>query len=379
MRGARHVFGLGIAAAPALSLFAAQTLLISQGKTEAVLGLAQFSGILGLLFFVFDGQSGLAPAMMRLRHDDATIRAAYRFYRLALLLAFLMALPVGFILLPDLQFLFVAILICLLLRLRPLDHDLDRRNWQHWGMLAQNGWMITLAAVVLVRGEIDPTVAGLSALFGTALYALVHGRTKGAPLEKSRRFADIRPALMDLLALMAAQGLGQIYGRAVLFALGALFSGPVAALAIYAKQVFNAAGILLLYLRRLELKTARPNMRLSLFGQAGIAVIGSVATVLAASRLDVAAPLILALLGWQVIEKLSATGVYALQLLGRHDVAFRSFGTVMVFGALGLALAAASNAVIGFVAFETLGYGAALLFWAASRQSTRLPGEVRAS
>jgi hypothetical protein len=80
MRGARHVFGLGIAAAPALSLFAAKTLLIGQGKTETVLGLAQFSGLLGLLFFVFDGQSGLAPAMMRLRHDDATIRAAYRFY-----------------------------------------------------------------------------------------------------------------------------------------------------------------------------------------------------------------------------------------------------------------------------------------------------------
>lgn len=375
MKAAYHIFGLGLAAAPALCLFLAQSVLIARGQTEAVLALAQYGGLLGLILFVFDGQSGLAPAMLRLRHDERAIRAAYRMYRLALLSIFVLVTLPTVLLAPEYQALIPALLTCLLLRFHPLDHDLDRRDWQHWSMLAQNGWMIALAAATLLWGRLDPMSAGAAAVLGTLPYTLLHWGRQGARM-RTLDWQQTRPALTDLLALVCAQGFGQAYGRTVLFLMGTLFSGPVAVLAIYAKQVFNAAGVMLLYLRRLELRAQRPAMQLSLIGQAGIALIGSIAVVLAAARLGAPATVIFVLISWQVIEKLSASSVYALQLSSRHDLAFAGLFAVTIAGAAGMALAAASSAVLAFVALETLGYAAVLVLWAMSRPLGQPLGEA---
>jgi len=376
VKAARHIFGLGLAAAPALCLFLAQSVLVARGDTEAVLALAQYGGLLGLIFFAFDGQSGLAPAILRLRHPELPIRAAYRLYRLALLSVFVLAALPIVLLAPDLQVLMPALLVSLLLRFHPLDRDLDRRDWQHWSMLAQNGWMITLAAATLPLGGLDPMPAGAAAVLGTVPYTLLHWGRQGARI-RTLDWQQTRPALTDLLALVCAQGFGQAYGRTVLFLMGTLFSGPVAALAIYAKQVFNAAGVMLLYLRRLELRAQRPAMQLSVIGQAGITLVGSIAVALAAARLGVPATVIFALISWQVIEKLSATSVYALQLSSRHDLAFTGLLAVTIAGAMGMALAAAtSGAVLAFVALETLGYAAVLVLWAMSRPLGQPLGEA---
>lgn len=377
-KGARHLWGLGVAAIPALSMFVAQTLLLARNDTVTVLALAQFGGLIGLIFFAFDGQSGLAPAMLRLRHAEADIRGAYRLYRLACLLAVVAALPALFLFLaPEWWSLLISLPFCLALRFGPIDYDLDRRGWQHWGMLAQNGWMAALAVAALSFGRLDAQLAAIAAVAGTVPYALLHRSRPVARLTEPRHGDGQRRALADLVALILAQGMGQFYGRAVLFGVGSLFAGPVAALTIYAKQVFNAAGLLLLYLRRLELRAERAGMTLSLLGQAGIAAFGSIAVAMAAAQLAVPAMVAALLLLWQGLEKLFATTGYALQLAGRHDLAFAGLGALMLAGTTGMALAFGADNVLLFVALESMGLAAAMLLRALIHPP--FPSEVRRS
>ena len=361
MRFVRHISRLGIAAVAPGSMFLAQSWLIATGKSEAVLRIAQYGGLLGLIFFAFDGNSGLVPVLMRLRHAEATIRLAYLVYRAGILAALATALPLFWHLAPDTT---AALLpfcaLALLLRLPFLDADLDQRGLHHWSMLLQNLWMLPLAGGAVIFGKIDAMLASHAALWSTLVYALVHQRVR-VPSAPSRAPTSLKPALIEILNFMGAQGLGQLYGRATLFGIGAVFTGPIPSLLIYAKQVFNAAGLLVFYLKRIELGRGLATMRLSLSGQAAIAVLGSIIVGLAAAKLGVVPEIVLALIAWQVLEKLSATAIYIFQRDVRHDRALSGLAVVTALGLAGLALAVVMANALAFVAFETLGYCAVLL------------------
>ncbi|WP_449394617.1 hypothetical protein [Devosia riboflavina] len=362
MKAMHHIVGLAAAGAPPGALFVVQTWLVTTGQTAVVLSLAKYGGLLGLIFFAFDGSSGMIPAMLRLRHSEDAIRPAYRVYRVGVAALFLFALPLLWSLARDdtatlLPFLALA----LLLRFPFLDADLDRRGFQHWAMLLQNGWMLPLCLAAVIRGEITAELAGHAALWSAVALAAVHVAfvRRSHPPEK----AKLGPPLVEILTIMGAQGIGQLYGRAVLFVLGASFTGPLPALIIYAKQAFNAAGLLVTYLRRIELMRPRVSMGLSFTGQAVIALVAGVLVALAAPNLGVAHGLVLALIAWQSLEKLSATAIYAFQLQSRHRLALLGLASVCALGLLGLALALTQTSPLLFVAFETLGYGAVLSLW----------------
>lgn len=361
MKIIRHISRLSIAAAAPASMFLAQSWLIATGRPEAVLGLAQYGGLLGLIFFAFDGNSGLVPALMRLRHTEATIRTAYLVYRGGILVLLATALPLFWHLAPDTTgTLLPFCALALLLRLPFLDADLDQRGLHHWSMLLQNLWMLPLAGGAVLFGKVDAMLAGHVALWSTLVFALVHRRAR-VPSAPSRAQTPLKPALLEILNFMGAQGLGQLYGRATLFGIGAAFAGPLPSLLIYAKQVFNAAGLLVLYLKRVELGRGLTDMRLSLSGQAAIAVLGSVIVGLAALKLSAVMEVTLALIAWQVLEKLSATAIYIFQRDVRHDRALGGLSIVVALGLAGLAIAVNMANSLIFVAFETLGYCTVLL------------------
>ena len=361
MKIIRHISRLGIAASAPASMFLAQSWLIATGRPEAVLGLAQYGGLLGLIFFAFDGNSGLVPALMRLRHAETTIRSAYLVYRGGILVLLATALPLFWHLAPDTTgTLLPFCALALLLGLPFIDADLDQRGLHHWSMLLQNLWMLPLAGGAVLFGKVDAMLAGHVALWSTLVFALVHRRAR-VPSATSRAQTHLKSALLEILNFMGAQGLGQLYGRATLFGIGVAFAGPLPSLLIYAKQVFNAAGLLVLYLKRVELGRGLDNMRLSLSGQAAIAVLGSVIVGLASAKLGVAPELALVLIAWQVLEKLSATAIYIFQRDVRHDRALSGLAMVVVLGLAGLAIAVNMANSLIFVAFETLGYCTVLL------------------
>ena len=363
-----RVLGLFLAAMPPAAIFLAQTWLVAAGQSEMVLALAKHAGLLALLFFAFDGNSGLAPALMRLRHDDANIRTAFLVYRGAVMIVLAALLPLAWHwdreetsgLLP-----FCAA--ALLLRLLCLDADLDRKNLQHWSMLLQNLWMLPLAAVAVGIGKVDAQAAGHCALWSSAVYSAVHFRIH--PPMRWAPISSVGAPLREICHLMAANGIGQLYGRGVLFVIGTSFAGPVASLVVYAKQLFNASGIVVGYLRRVELQDqGTPSMRLSLLGQAVITIVGSVILALAAQRLAIAPTILAAVILWQVAEKLSSTEIYSFQTVDRHNLAFAGLMTVVALGSAGLLVATLTGALEGFLAGETLAFALVLLLWAINQR-----------
>jgi hypothetical protein len=305
---------------------------------------------------------------MRPRHSEEAIGLAYLVYRGGIILLLLAALPLAWhFARADTEGLLPFLAASLLLRLPLLDTSLDQRGWQHWSMLLQNGWMLPLAAIAALSGGIDAMAASHAALWGTLMLFAAHLALARPPSRLPRR-TKFRPALAELVSYMGAQGVGQLYGRTVLFALGANFAGPVAALAVYAKQTFNAAGLLTAYLRRVELAHRHPNMQLSLSGQAATALVASLLVAFAATSLGVVPGLALALLAWQVLEKLSANAVYAFQLGNRHGLALSSLLAIATLGLIGLALSMAWGEVLIFVATETLLYCSVLLLCLRTQQ-----------
>src|SRR5690606_14855365 len=104
----------------------------------------------------------------------------------------------------------------ILLRLPFLDGDLDDRNLPHLAMFLQNFWMIPLALFAIGTAPPDATIAGHAALWSSLAYALCH-RIVARPALRQGALA-VRPALSELLRLMALHGLAQLYGRFTLFA-----------------------------------------------------------------------------------------------------------------------------------------------------------------
>ena len=377
MKVAGHIAGLALAAIPPGALFLAQSWLVATGQTDAVLSLAKYAGLLGLIFFAFDGSSGLIPAMLRLRHSDDALRSAYRVYRAGIAALLVATVPIALHFAPaNTATLLPFLAIALLLRFPLLDADLDCRGFQHWAMLLQNGWMLPLCIGAVLNSGVSAEMAGHAALWSTVVLAVAHAILV-RPAQKSTQ-ANFGPALFEIVTIMGAQGIGQLYGRAVLFVLGASFSGPLPALIIYAKQTFNAAGLLVTYLRRVELARHRPSVGLSLTGQAVVTLVSGILIALAAPMLGVPHALVLVLIAWQSLEKLSSTAVYDFQLQNRHRLALAGLAITCVLGLAGLALALAQTSPILFVALETLGYCVVLSLWLTTNRSRRAAGrEVR--
>lgn len=375
MKIAGHIARLALAATPPGALFLAQSWLVATGQTDSILSLAKYAGLLGLIFFAFDGSSGLIPAMLRLRHSDAVMRSAYLVYRAGIAALGLAMIPIALHVAPaDTATLLPFLVMALLLRFSLLDADLDRRGFQHWAMLLQNGWMPPLCLGAVLNCGVSAEMAGHAALWSTVVLAMAHVILAG-PAQKSTQ-AKVRPALFEIVTIIGAQGIGQLYGRAALFVLGASFSGPLPALIIYAKQVFNAAGLLVTYLRRVELTRHQASMGLSLTGQAAIALVSSILIALAAPMLGLPHGFVLMLIAWQSLEKLSSTAVYDFQLQNRHRLALAGLCNTCVLGLAGLALALGQTAPILFVTLETLGYCVVLLLWFATNRSRRAAGRA---
>ncbi|MBN9334333.1 hypothetical protein [Devosia sp.] len=364
MRAFRFLVSLALATAPAGCMFLAQTWLLLSGQGDAVLDLARYGGLIGLIFLAFDGGSGLAPTLMRQRHAASAIRSAYLVYRGGVLAVLLAILPLAWLTAPvETLALLPLLAAALLLRLPLLDADLDRHGWQHWSMALQNGWMLPLAVTASLTGEMDARTAGHAALWSTlALFAAHHLLVR----EKQQIGGDFRPPLIEIVSFACAQGIGQAYGRAVMFILGAAFTGPLPALVIYAKQAFNAAGPLVNYLRRIELAQSRADMKLSLSGQTAICLVAGALVALAAARLGLPLVLALTLIAWQIFEKLSANAVYAHQIAVRHRLALGSLVLVASLGLFGLAVADGQPLV--FIAAETIGYAIVLILWLPARR-----------
>ena len=364
MRPFRFLTGLALATAPAGLMFLAQTWLLLTGRGDAVLDLARYGGLIGLIFLAFDGSSGLAPALMRLRHPVSAIRFAYLVYRGGVLGALLAILPLAWLIAPvETVVLLPFLAAALLLRLPLLDADLDRHGWQHWSMVLQNGWMLPLAVTASLTGEVGAAAAGHAALWSTLVLFATHRF-----LVRGRRpiGGDFQPPLIEIVHLACAQGIGQAYGRAVMFILGAGFTGPPPALIVYAKQAFNAAGPLVTYLRRIELTQNRTGMRLSLCGQAMICLAAGALVALATDGLGLPTILALTLIAWQLFEKLSANAVYAHQIAVRHRLAL---GSLILVASLGLfGLLAADGQPLVFIAAETIGYAIVLALWLPARR-----------
>lgn len=362
MTAARHLVGLALAALPPGILFLAQTWLVATEQTEAMLSLAKYAGLLGLVFFAFDGNSGLIPAMLRPRHSDAAIRSAYLAYRAGIAAVLVVMLALFWHFAPtETTTLLPFLIMALLLRFSLLDADLDKRGFQHWAMLAQNCWMLPLCLFAVLDGALSAKAAGHAALGGTGVLAITHALFSRTGRSLTR--TQLVPALVEITKIMGAQGIGQLYGRTVFFILGASFTGPLPALIIYAKQAFNAAGLLATYLRRVELARNRASMGLSLTGQAVIALIAGILVAVAAPRLGVPHGVTLAIIIWQSLEKLSATAIYAFQLDSRHRPALTGLVNICILGLTGLAFARAQSSPLLFVAFETLGYSGVLFLW----------------
>jgi hypothetical protein len=339
-----------------------------------VLALAKYAGLLALLFFLFDGNSGLAAAIMRLRHTPAAIRSAYRVYRLGVLALLAMLLPLAWHFEPhETATLAPFCALALLLRLPFLDADLDRRNLQHWAMLLQNSWMLPLAATAVFFGPPDAIIAGHCMLWSSLIYAGFHWLAARTDARWEREKPAIREPLREILNFMAANGIGQVYGRAVLFVLGAGPGSAATSLIVYAKQLFNASGLVLAYLRRLELRHGSPpSMQLSLWGQFAIGIIASVIITVAAQRVGLPPTFLLLVIVWQMAERLSSTSIYAFQIGGRHDLAYIGLLLVVALGSTGLGLATASQMPAVFLVGELIGFAAVLAIWTSCASRWRL-------
>jgi hypothetical protein len=378
MKALGHMGGIGLAGLAPASMFLAQSWLIATGRPEDVLALAKYAGLLALLFFLFDGNSGLAAAIMRLRHTPAAIRSAYRVYRLGVLALLAMLLPLAWHFEPhETATLAPFCALALLLRLPFLDADLDRRNLQHWAMLLQNSWMLPLAATAVFFGPPDAIIAGHCMLWSSLIYAGFHWLAARTDARWEREKPAIREPLREILNFMAANGIGQVYGRAVLFVLGAGPASPAMSLIVYAKQLFNASGLVLAYLRRLELRLqgSAPSMQLSLWGQFAIGIIASVIIAVAAQRVGLPPAFLLLVIVWQLAERLSSTSIYAFQIGGRHDLAYIGLLLVVALGSAGLTLATANQMPSVFLVGELLGFAAVLALWASSTRKWRLMSE----
>jgi hypothetical protein len=315
--------GLMAALTPQAALFFVQSTFILRGELVAVLELAKYAGLLSLVFYLFDGNSGLVYSIARNRFSDRVLAQSFFLYRLTVIAVFAVAaLAATFYVGEQVLILLPYLTVSILFRLPWLDGPLDQRGKQALALALGSGWMLVLCALGLLDTRVDAHAAGIAAVIGSLIMALVRlllaspGEILAAfPIRTHAR----RTAVFLIWQYLATFGMGQIYGRAILFAVASTFSGPVPALVLYAKQVFNAGGFAVAYVRRDEASQGHgapfqlADLRRSVLMQAGLALPCGLIVIAAGASANVAIGAIAAIISWQVLERLFSNASYALQ------------------------------------------------------------------
>ncbi len=187
-------------------------------------------------------------------------------------------------------------------------------------------------------------------------------------------FRTDREAVGLIVKYMGLYGVGQIYGRFGMFAIGALFSGPLAAFVVYSKQVFNALGLVGGITRRVELTHAE-----GFFGEAFSLQLVRASIFIQASGIWSVQPrhhlcgfeeqrwlgcdvtgVSMASCGKVVKEAMSATFFSSWACIGWPTSGATA---IILIGLIGLGLAWEAGSLLIYVLLETVAYLAYLGFW----------------
>lgn len=347
---------------PQALLFALQTYLLTQGRTDDVLTLASYAGLIALLFYIFDGHSGLVHSIGSSRFSPQAMAASFLRYRLSLLAV---AAVAGLIaLISNVSATFLACMSAsLLLRLPWLDGHLDRRGLQPLALALGSAWMVILCVLVLALRQIDAEIAGMAALAGSIVLCGVRLliRRPDELLPASAALMKSEHAAHGLIwHYMATFGLGQIYGRFVQFVIGATFAGPLPALVLYAKQLFNIGGLMVNFARRAEAARNKETafhpgqIRQSLLTQALMLLPCAAVVFVMGLNLDLTFWAIAGVLIWQMLERCFTQSQYILQRLDRHREALGIMALLFVLGGAGLWFGSMSGMVGPFLMAEGL-------------------------
>lgn len=366
----RQALGFFSSLLPQGAFFLAQSHFLLLGDAASMLALAKYVGLLSLVFFLFDGNSGLVHSIARSRFSASELAGSFLAFRFAMLGILALVMFPAVLLDAELPAMAPFLVLALALRLPWLDGPLDQSGRQPLAMALGNAWLVTLAGAALATGGMDGQRAGLAALAGSVILCLVRvillrADDRANPPWQASHY---RPEAFSLIwHYLAVYGCGQIYGRATLFLVGALFTGPLPALLLYAKQVFNAAGLLVNYLRRVEAATrskaaafALADVGTSLKAQSILAIPCAVVVVLASIAAPMPVWMTCALLGWQVLERMFSNANYVLQRLDRHGMALTSYAVLAALGSLGLVLGAGLGSVVPFMLVECIAFLVAL-------------------
>lgn len=324
-------------------IFLMQTLMLQRGDHQGVADLAAYVGTISLCFYLLDGNSGVAYLQGLRSIDEGELRSGYLVYRCVILaIGAAATITIWVTGAAGLRLVACATLAGAAMRSYGLDGDLDRRGLQHLATGFANAWLIITGAIGLVYGRVDASIVAAGVASGSFISLVGRWMTRGSSLPRTRMQSP--RAIMHILSFLGTYGIGQVYGRLSLALLGGWFSGEVAAFAIYAKQTMNAVGILNALVRRVELSRDVQLQRdltlldfkwsLGVQALAGMAIAGGL--LVAAYFAGVVFGVALAIVMWQLLEKVSSNQAFLLQMMRRSGQAYAMLIMVCVVGMVGL-------------------------------------------
>lgn len=335
-------------------LFLLQTVLISHHLYSDVLILAKGVGLYSLAFFIFDGNSGLVFSIGRKTFPDHRLYAGFMQYR-RYVLASLLLIDIVFASAREWDYVFQisTTTLCCGLRSVGIDGWLDKRGAHQWAVAISNAWIFCLCAAAFVMQRVDDNIVAGAALSGSLLYYVAWKIISPSYADRpilERLLARDGEAFSFVLNFMGLYGIGQIYGRFSIFALGSFFVGPLAALSVYAKQVFNVIGTVVSLVRRLEVsgpsriddqksKFTIEAVSVSLLVQGAAFLALSFPVAYAAHQSSVGLAALGTILLWQAAEKLSSNANYIFQLIGLFREAYVGTMLIAIAGLLGVGVA----------------------------------------
>ena len=366
-------------------LFLLQTYLVFTHRFSEVISLGKYSGLFSLIFFLCDGNSGLVFGVVRRNHGVEAAHAGFLIYRMLSFSAAVVAMFVyAFVSPHDATWVVPTVLLSLALRAPWIDGYLDASGRLALAVVLSNFWTLCVCIAAIALQRVDAMVVGIGAVAGSAVMALARLALRGRGAGGGQSVSFSRPALAasgEIFRFMGLYGYGQIYGRLTVFAMGAFFAGPAAALALHGKQVFNISGLVVSYIRRLEVSSTATasassekwNVREMLFSgvsQLLTAAGGAVVVFIAGATSHMLLFALLIAL-WQTFEKISGNCVYAFQLMNKHALGYGSLIFVSCMGAIGIFTGRLFHNVNIYLLAETAAFCIILCFWAATYLSYR--------
>lgn len=362
--------GLVLAASQGI-IFLLQTILLQRGDHAGVADLAAYTGTISLLFYLLDGNSGIAYLQGLRSLHEGELRSAFLVYRGTVLAVGTAIAGCIWLASPrDVGLLAGATLLAAFMRSYGLDGDLDRRGLQYLATAFANAWLIVTGGLGLAFGRVDAEIVAVGVLTGSfiSLVGRFATRVEGAP---RARMTSSEP-LLHIVSYLGTYGIGQVYGRLSLALLGGWFIGATAAFAIYAKQTMNAVGILNALIRRVELsrdinlkrRLTLADFKWSLGLQAAAALAISAMLLIAAHFAGVAPMVALAIIIWQILEKVSSNQAFLLQVMGRPAQAYTMLIMVCLVGLGGLYAGGFwFHDVLVYTSIESVAFIACALCW----------------